>query len=75
MQFKESGTITSYICKPMSQMPGSNKALSNLAIRIKTGRPKIDARQQYCSACHDGVSVEDEYHLIFQCIHYPFFQI
>ena len=74
MKFKEFGSVPSYILKPMfCRKYLALTRLSNLAIRIETGRferPKLDASQRFCSACADGVSIEDEHHLIFQCVTY-----
>ena len=76
VQFKDFGTIPSYICKPMSFICRKYLALtrlSNLAIRIETGRferPKLDATLRFCPACNVNASIEDEFHFIFQCVAY-----
>ena len=76
VQFKDFGTIPSYICKPMSFICRKYLALtrlSNLAIRIETGRferPKLDANLRFCPACNVNASIEDEFHFIFQCVAY-----
>ena len=76
VKFKDFGSIPSYICKPMSFICRKYLALtrlSNLAIRIETGRferPKLDANLRFCPACNDNASVEDEFHYIFQCVSY-----
>ena len=47
--------------------------LSNLGIRIETGRferPRLEANQRFCPACNDREKVEDEFHLFFQCLTY-----
>ena len=47
--------------------------LSNLSIRIETGRyerPKLALNLRYCPACNDRAAIEDEFHLIFQCASY-----
>ena len=47
--------------------------LSNLSIRIKTGRyerPKLNLNQRFCPSCNDRAALEDEFHLIFQCASY-----
>ena len=44
--------------------------LSNLSIRIETGRferPRINENLRFCPACVDGTSVENEHHVIFKC--------
>ena len=43
--------------------------LSNLAIRLETGRyerPRLEEHQRLCKACRDGISVENEIHIYFQ---------
>ena len=76
VQFKDFGSIPSYILKPMSFICRKYLALtrlSNLAIRIETGRferPKLDANLRFCPACNVNASIEDEFHFIFQCVAY-----
>ena len=44
--------------------------LSNLAIRLETGRyerPRLEEHQRLCKACRDGISVENEIHIYFPC--------
>ena len=67
--FKEFGTIPSYIKIPMPFICRKYLALtrlSNLSIRIETGRferPRIDENLRICPACNDGTSDENEYHV------------
>ena len=76
VKFKDFGSIPSYISKPMSFICRKYLALmrlSNLAIRIETGRferPKLDANLRFCPACNVNASIEDEFHFIFQCVAY-----
>ena len=44
--------------------------LSNLSIRLETGRferPKVEEKLRLCPVCLDGISIENEFHFIFQC--------
>ena len=74
--FKDFGVTPSYIGMPMPFICRKFLALtrlSNLSIRIETGRferPKIDANLRFCPSCLDGVSIENEFHVIFQCVIY-----
>ena len=74
--FKEFGHTPNYITMPMSFISRKFLALtrlSNLSIRLETGRferPKLPEHQRLCPTCLDGVSVETEFHLIFQCSAY-----
>ena len=74
--FKDFGSIPSYICKPMSFICRKYLALtrlSNLSIRIETGRyerPRLEANLRFCPSCNDRAKIEDEFHLIFQCVSY-----
>ena len=74
--FKEFGTTPSYISMPMSFITRKFVALtrlSNLTIRLETGRfkrPPVPEHLRLCPACSDGISVESESHLIFQCSAY-----
>ena len=76
MNFKDFGSIPSYITKPMPFICRKYLALtrlSNLGIRIETGRferPRLEANQRFCPSCKDGTKIEDEFHLIFQCVSY-----
>ena len=76
VQFKDFVTIPSYISKPMSFIVRKYLALtrlSNLSIRIETGRyerPKLNLNQRFCPSCNDRAALEDEFHLIFQCVSY-----
>jgi hypothetical protein len=57
----------SFICRKYLALT----RLSNLAIRIETGRferPKLDANLRFCPACNVNASIEDEFHFIFQCV-------
>ena len=74
--FKEFGVTPSYITMPMSFIKRKFLALSrlsNLSIRLETGRyerPRLDENQRLCQACNDGISIENEYHIYFQCTVY-----
>ena len=76
IKFKDFCSIPSYISKPMSFICRKYLALtrlSNLSIRIETGRyerPKLALNLRYCPACNDRAAIEDEFHLIFQCASY-----
>jgi hypothetical protein len=71
--FKEFGSTQSYITLPMPFLKRKFLALSrlsNLAIRLETGRyerPRLEEHQRLCKACRDGISVENEIHIYFQC--------
>ena len=73
INFKEFGLTPSYITMPMPLLKRKYLALSrpsNLAIRLETGRyerPRLEEHQRLCKACHDGISVENEFHIYFQC--------
>ena len=70
--FKEFGTTPSYILMPMSFILRKYLALarlSNLAIRMETGRferPPIPENFRFCPTCKENL-IENESHLIFQC--------
>ena len=71
--FKEFGLTPSYIKMPMPFFKCKFLALSwlsNLAIRLETGRykrPRLEEHQRLCKACRDGISVENEIHIYFPC--------
>ena len=71
--FKEFGSIPSYLTIPIPFICRKYLALtrlSNLSIRIETGRferPRINENLRFCPACVDGTSVENEHHVIFKC--------
>ena len=70
--FKEFGETPSYILMPMSFILRKYLALtrlSNLAIRMETGRferPPIPENFRVCPTCSENV-IENESHLIFHC--------
>jgi hypothetical protein len=74
--FKDFDSKPSYLTIPMAFIRRKYLALirlSNLAIRIETGRyerPRIEENFRLCQVCLDGVSIEHEYHVIFQCTSY-----
>ena len=55
-------------CKFLAQL-----RLGALPICLETGRyerPILPIEDRLCEACADGISVEDEEHLIFRCVEY-----
>ena len=74
--FNDFDATPSYITIPMSFICRKFLALtrlSNLSIRLETGRferPRIDENLRFCPACSDGRSIENEIHVIFQCVIY-----
>ena len=74
--FKDFDSKPSYLTIPMSFICRKYLALirlSNLAIRIETGRferPRIEENFRLCQVCLDGVSIENENHVIFKCTSY-----
>ena len=71
--FKEFGLTPCYITMPMPFLKRKFLALSrlsNLAIRLETGRyerPRLEEHLRLCKACNDGISVENEFHVYFKC--------
>ena len=76
VKFMEFGATPSYILMPMSFLARKFIALlrlSNLAIRLETGRferPRLEEHLRLCPACVDGISVENEHHVLFSCVKY-----
>ena len=72
IQFKDFSCKTSYLTIPMSFISRKHLALvrlSNLSIRIETGRferPRIEENFRVCQIGCEEDSVENEYHLIFK---------
>ena len=69
--YKEFGLTPSFITMPFFKRKFlALSRLSNLAIRLETGRyerPRLEEHQRLCKACRDGISVENEIHIYFPC--------
>ena len=72
----EFGKTPAYLLKPLpfvQKMFLAKLRLSALPLRIETGRyerPRLEASARLCLSCNDGLSVENEEHLIFECEKY-----
>ena len=70
------GKTPIYLLKPLSYIQKaflSKLRLSALPLRNETGRyerPRLDVNDRLCLVCKDGISVEDEEHLLFHCEKY-----
>ena len=71
--FKDFGSTPCYLSMPMSFLACKFLTLirlSNLGIRLETGRyerPRLEEYLRLCPACLDRVSVENESHVLFFC--------